>query len=175
MPRIPSLSHEDALRRFNLQELADAELAKFPYLLAMGWKFSWDSAVRRFGICRYNTRTVSVSWPLTSLNSDSAFLDCLHHEIAHALTPGSGHGPDWKRTAISIGCSSSDRCYSSTTIKQPEKRWIAICRTCGFKHGKNRRPRRNGTTACKPCCQKYNGGKYSAAHTLMFTLNPEVT
>ncbi len=76
-----------------------------------GWRFTFDRAVRRFGQCDYLRRTISLSAALTELNDEHRVENTILHEIAHALTPGANHGPEWKRVAASIGCD-AQRCDS---------------------------------------------------------------
>ena len=69
------------------------------------WTFQFDRAKRRFGACNYTTRTISLSRTLTRLNDDAAVRETLLHEIAHALTPGAGHGPAWQVKCLEFGIS----------------------------------------------------------------------
>ena len=68
------------------------------------WSLIFDSAKRRAGLCRYDTRTISLSRPLTALYSADEVRETVLHEIAHALAgPKAGHGPAWRRVAREIG------------------------------------------------------------------------
>jgi hypothetical protein len=54
-----------------------------------------DSAVRRFGTCRYSRKLITLSRQLIELNDQARVLDTILHEIAHALAgPKTGHGPE---------------------------------------------------------------------------------
>ena len=68
-----------------------------------GWAFRFDHARRRFGSCRYGEKTITLSRPLTLLNDDGQVRDTVLHEIAHALCPGDGHGPNWKAACRRLG------------------------------------------------------------------------
>ena len=68
-----------------------------------GWRFVWDDTIDQDGYCDYDTQTIAVSRRLAEANSDGWFRDVVLHEIAHALTPGAGHGQRWRETAIRIG------------------------------------------------------------------------
>src|SRR5689334_24415568 len=76
------------------------------------WRFRFDRAVRRFGCCHYTTATITLSAPLTVLNSEAEVRDTLLHEIAHAVAgKAAGHGPEWKKYAAAVGAK-PERCYS---------------------------------------------------------------
>ena len=89
-----------------------------------GWTFTWDRATRRAGVCRYSTRTISLSRPIAELNDEDEVRDTILHEIAHALV-GSIHKHDyvWQAKARAIGCSGN----RTTSAAAPEGRWVAIC------------------------------------------------
>lgn len=91
------------------------------------WYFYFDQAKKRFG-STIDGR-ISISAPLTKLNSKAEFTNTMLHEIAHALV-GIQHGHDvvWKRKAIQIGCDG----YRLGWYKTPETRaWTRItCKRC---------------------------------------------
>ncbi|NBT51009.1 MAG: hypothetical protein EBT12_05555, partial [Marivivens sp.] len=84
----------------------------------------FDDAKTRFGQCRYTPKEISLSRPLTKANDEEQVRDTILHEIAHALTPGEGHGNVWKKVAIKIGCDGK-RCYDSKSIITPESKYMA--------------------------------------------------
>lgn len=85
------------------KRLLDAKLAEHG-LRALGWTGRIDSAVRRFGVCNYRERTISLSRHLAAINSDEETLDTILHEIAHALAgPDCGHDERWRSVASRIG------------------------------------------------------------------------
>jgi len=100
--------------------LADRLMAEHG-LCAAGWKFRWDRATRRFGSCHHTRRTISLSLPLVRLNSESQVRDTMLHEIAHALTPGDGHGRRWKDKCRQIGARPV-RCFTQVEVILPEKK-----------------------------------------------------
>ena len=72
---------------------------------ATWWRFRFETAMCRAGICRYTTRTIalSVSYVLRAPWDD--IRDTLLHEIAHAIVgPGHVHDAVWQTTARRIGC-----------------------------------------------------------------------
>ncbi|HYO07513.1 MAG TPA: SprT-like domain-containing protein, partial [Tepidisphaeraceae bacterium] len=60
------------------------------------WRFDFDHARRRFGSCRPRQKLITLSRHLVFLNEEPEVRDTILHEIAHALTPGDGHGRRWK-------------------------------------------------------------------------------
>lgn len=96
-------------------------------LTEQGWRFKWDRSVRRFGLCSFGPKTISLSLPLTEQNDESEVRDTILHEIAHALAPkGVHHGPEWKATAARIGAR-PERCYDSAQVVAPIAPYIAFC------------------------------------------------
>jgi predicted SprT family Zn-dependent metalloprotease len=68
------------------------------------------------------------------LNDRAQVEDTLLHEIAHALTPGDGHGLRWKATCRSIGAKPL-RCYTDEQVTSPPRKPAAYrygCRPCGW-------------------------------------------
>lgn len=129
------------------------------------WRFVFDRATSRFGQCRYGTRTISLSGPLTALNSEDEVRDVILHEIAHALVgPGHGHGPVWKAKAREIG-NSGNRTHSAEI---PQGRWAMTCPNCGKTAHFQRRPR--VTRACGKCCREHAGGRYDERFRMTLTL-----
>lgn len=143
------------------QQIAKSLLNQYGLL---SWNFKFDNAVRRFGLCSYTTKTISLSQHLVLLNDESQVKDTILHEIAHALV-GVGHGHDkhWVRTAKSIGCDGK-RCYSSNDVITPKRNYICICEKCNTSFERVRKAR--GDVACRSCCNKYNNGKYSKEYLL---------
>jgi predicted SprT family Zn-dependent metalloprotease len=117
----------------------------------IGWRFQFDHARRRFGSCRPRAQLITLSKPLTLLNTESEIRDTLLHEIAHALTPGDGHGPRWKAKCIEIGAAPK-RCYSESEITAPPRRPAPYqfgCEKCNWWIPRRRRTR--GSYLCKHC------------------------
>jgi len=114
------------------------------------WTFRFDHARRRFGCCRVRQKLITLSRSLTLLNSDKQVLDTILHEIAHALTPGDGHGQKWKATCLQIGAKPI-RCYNNVEVVAPFQkpaRYLIGCRTCGWWADRRR------LTARKLICRK---------------------
>jgi hypothetical protein len=76
-----------------------------------GWTFTWDRAKNRFGACRYARKQISLSFPLTALGAEDEVTNTIIHEVAHALTPGAGHGYAWRAKFLEMG-GDGKRCAS---------------------------------------------------------------
>jgi predicted SprT family Zn-dependent metalloprotease len=122
-------------------------------LTQKGWKFNFDSAKKRFGVCCHGPKTIGLSLPLTKLNTEEQVKDTILHEIAHALVgPQHGHDNVWKRKCIEIGAK-PERCYSSSEVTQPKMKYVATCGACGKVYQKARMVSPHLKRACP--CQGY--------------------
>ncbi|CAI9416204.1 SprT-like domain-containing protein [Nocardioides sp. T2.26MG-1] len=116
------------------------------------WTLVFDRAKRRAGICRYATRQIGLSAPLTALHDEADVRDTLLHEIAHALVgPRHGHDAVWRRTAVRIGCS-GQRC-TDPQLPAVEGDWVGTC-AAGHRITRHRRPARPG--ACAECSPRFS-------------------
>lgn len=80
-------------------------------LLAKGWTFGFDFTERRFGLCSYARKRISLSKLLTCLNNEAEVKETILHEIAHALCrPSDGHGSFWRNIARMVGAKPT-ACY----------------------------------------------------------------
>lgn len=105
-----------------------------------GWRFEFDRAKRRAGVCRHRDKVVGLSAPITRLHPESEVRDTILHEIAHALVgPRAGHGPVWVATARRIGCT-GERCVPDDAPAVPGD-WVGICQQ-GHEVDRHRRPER---------------------------------
>lgn len=116
-------------------------------LIEQGWRFEFDGAVKRFGVCRTSRRIIGLSRHLVEVNDEERVKDTILHEIAHALTPGQGHNWVWKRKCVEVGCK-PERCYTSEDTTLVELKYKAICGSCGKKHQRARKPREGRRFSC---------------------------
>lgn len=115
------------------------------------WTFRFDHARRRFGSCQPGRKVITLSKPLTFLNDEAQVRDTILHEIAHALTPGDGHGARWKACCVRIGAN-PQRCYTDEDVvspPRPEAPYLIGCPTCGWWHDRHKLT--NRTLVCKIC------------------------
>jgi len=115
------------------------------------WSFRFDHARRRFGSCRYGQRVITLSRPLTLLNNAEQVRDTILHEIAHALSPGDGHGLAWKAACHRIGARPV-RCYTEQAVRSPARapaRYRMGCKQCDWWIERRRRPDRR--YLCRRC------------------------
>jgi predicted SprT family Zn-dependent metalloprotease len=139
------------LRRFALERMTHFGL------IDSGWSFRFDGAKRRFGVCRFARKEISVSRHLVELNDEEECRDTVLHEIAHAIAgPRAGHGPAWKRACLAVGAK-PERCFRSEDVAQPSARFNAVCPNCGTARGFYRRPARR--RVCASCCTVHAAGR----------------
>lgn len=114
------------------------------------WQFKFDTATKRFGVCKYTERTISMSRRLVQANTEAQCVDTVLHEIAHALVGyGHRHGPVWKAKATELGAR-PEACYTTAEVVAVGK-YKAYCAQCGPQAltAQDRRPTR------KLMCRKH--------------------
>lgn len=117
------------------------------------WRFEFDNAKRRFGVCRHRLKVIGLSKELVSLNDVKRVENTILHEIAHALTPRQGHNYVWRAKAIEIGCD-GNRCYTSKEVETPKGNYQAICPICGHIHYKFKKVTRQ--YSCSRCADVFS-------------------
>ncbi len=133
------------------------------------WKFKFDRAKLRAGLCSYSRKCISLSIYYVNHNQDKPddVRDTILHEIAHALA-GSEHGHDvvWKAICLRIGARPL-RCYDSSIVEMPKGRWRAVCPGCSKEFRRHRRLRRYRTSYCLRCGTERGNLTYSPAASLL--------
>lgn len=138
-------------------------------LSTKGWRFGWFGRKRTFGLCDYGHKMLYLSVPLVVLNDEAAVRDTLLHEIAHALTGHrAGHGPRWREVARRIGATPK-RCFDAEAVNLPTAPYSLVCGACGRAQPRWRKTRQRW--ACRDCCGRYNGGRYSEQYKLELRIN----
>jgi hypothetical protein len=116
------------------------------------WTLVFDNAKTRAGVCRFDTKQIGLSQPLTRLHAEAEVRDTILHEIAHALVgPGHIHDEVWVRKAREIGCSGT-RCVSPGA-PQLEGDWVGTC-PAGHTTTRHRRPER--VLSCPECAPQFS-------------------
>lgn len=118
--------------------------------LEIGWKFSFDLAPTRAGICRYDEKQITLSVTYCQKATKEEIVNTILHEIAHAIVgPKHGHDAVWKAAARDIGCT-AERCHR---VKHTTARWRGEC-GCGKQWTRQRLSQRARTGLCPSCKKK---------------------
>jgi len=138
----------------------------------LGYKFEFDGAKNRFGVCMYRKRIIGLSKPICEINLDkleTKITDTILHELAHAFafyfygSEGKGHGSLWKNIAWAIGCD-GNRCYDGNKINQPKSKYTLLCPN-GCEFPAHRARKRESS------CGKCSGGFYNPQFKLTLVQN----
>ena len=137
--------------------LATAELAD--RLLAEHgldeWRFEFDYAHQRGGLCSSAKRLISISEQFCLKTDMDEVRDTILHEIAHALVgPRHGHDKVWQAKALEIGCSA--RRTHRTQFTPPK--YVISCVHCGWHQTRHKQLR---GLICKTCKHKVVFEPYS--------------
>lgn len=97
-------------------------------LYAQGWRFHLIHAKRTLGMCRYKKRQICVSSNHIRLNPKDQIMNTIFHELAHAITPGDGHGKRWKQACVKLGAKPE---RVSSVAKVVPHKYILVCTCCG--------------------------------------------
>lgn len=115
------------------------------------WTFDFNNRTTCLGLCDYANQKIYYSRVYLTLDVEQ-ITDIILHEIAHALTPGSGHGYLWKEKCVQIGCR-PERVVS--VERQGECRYKAVCRRCGTVYRRSRITQ-SRAYSCPKCCKRFN-------------------
>lgn len=106
-----------------------------------GWTFAFDRARTRLGSCRPSQQRITLSGPLVRLNDETVVRDTILHEIAHALTPGDGHGARWRAACQRLGAT-PERVADGRQLVLPAAPHALVCDRCGTRYPRYRRSRK---------------------------------
>ena len=70
---------------------------------------------KTFGQCNSRKHKIELSRKLIKINEEKVVRLVILHEIAHALTPFSGHNRNWKNVCLKLGGDGKTRYSSKTT------------------------------------------------------------
>ena len=100
------------------------------------WRFRYDYAAGRSGLCSYENNTISMPEQFCLKSDQEEIKNTLLHEIAHALV-GRKHGHDaiWRAKALEIGCD-GERTHAKLFVPP---NFIVRCKNCGWHIGRNQR------------------------------------
>ena len=128
------------------------------------YRFGWMNEKTVNGRCRYDSKTIVLSRPRTTLRTRDAVRNTIMHEIAHALTPEAGHGRAWKMQMIRFGLK-PERCSSDAIDESRISNWRAVCKGCGKISYMIRKPRVD--RSCGECSPKVYNEKYLLTYKRM--------
>lgn len=139
-------------------------LSKFDRILALSeglmarhldvtkWRFAWDNAKRRAGLCNYRDRVISISTYHAQVHPIDETLQVVLHEIAHALCgKEAGHTKVWLATAKSIGYRAER--FTGKEIAENFAPWVGYC-PAGHEHYRYRKPTRQ--LSCALCSKAFS-------------------
>lgn len=133
----------------DVQALGDALLERHAGsgALSAAWRFGFDLAPARAGVCRYGERRIHLSVPFCLRATRAQVRDTIVHEIAHAIV-GREHGHDavWRAKARELGCS-AERAHG---VRHTAARWVGEC-GCGNVWRRQRLQRRIANGSCAAC------------------------
>lgn len=109
-----------------------------------GWTFRWNRRKTAWGTCNYRTRTIELSTALYPVMSQSDVRETILHEVAHALTPGQGHGRYWRVAARAFGLTGKATTTASSVQREiltAKSRYALYCTRCNFTEARHRKTR----------------------------------
>jgi predicted SprT family Zn-dependent metalloprotease len=120
------------------------------------WKLTFDRAVRRAGITRFDRKVISLSAPLmrkyAEVGAHEQVRETILHEVAHALAgPRHNHDATWQAIARRIG--STGLRTVAPDAPTIETDWVGTC-PAGHTVTRHRRPA--GIRSCSRCAQGFD-------------------
>lgn len=135
-------------------DLFEAESLARAFMDAHGlydWKFQFDGAKRRNGMCSHREKIIYLSRHLTARRDPMKVRNTILHEIAHALVgPGHGHDKVWKAKAAEIGADPK-RVSEIDDDERIPYTWIGVCPRGHIAAKRYRRPKAGIRYSCTQC------------------------
>ncbi len=130
--------------------LAERKIAE--HLDLENWKFEFDSAKRRAGLCNYTDQKIQLSKYHVDIHSVDENMQVVLHEVAHAMAGSeAAHSKVWLATAKRIGYRAEK--FTGKEIAQETAPWIGVC-PMGHKHYRYRRPKQ--MVSCALCTKNFD-------------------
>lgn len=84
---------------------------KAEYGYDIRYKVNFKESKTYVGLCRYATRTITISTMHAQHMDFEAIKDTVNHELAHAAVgPNHGHGEKWQKMAVLFGARPDTKC-----------------------------------------------------------------
>ncbi|MFM1796128.1 MAG: hypothetical protein RLZZ340_805, partial [Actinomycetota bacterium] len=133
-----------------IKALAERKIAE--HLDLENWKFEFDSAKRRAGLCNYTEQKIQLSKYHVDIHSVDENMQVVLHEVAHAMAGSeAGHSKVWLATAKRIGYRAEK--FTGKEIAQETAPWMGVC-PMGHKHYRYRRPKQ--MVSCALCTKNFD-------------------
>ena len=142
LPHLPYISLPE------IESFAIGRMDKYKELYMKHWQFGFDNAESRSGRCNYNYRLITLTLTYCAMMGKEEIIDTVLHEIAHALTPGKGHGAEWQRIAKRIGCKASQTRECGAAIVGTK--WFGEC-GCGNTWRRSKLSKHGFIAICAAC------------------------
>lgn len=97
-------------------------------LIKQGWTPVINVRGKSFlGRCHYDKKQIEITRHWIPVLNDREIRDVILHEIAHALTPGDGHGKHWKYVAMELGA--NPKATAKIPLdRQPDPKYVIVYR-----------------------------------------------
>lgn len=97
----------------------------------------WSNGKRILGAVRLLRATLepidlSLSKIMMPLLPEEQVRDVILHEIAHLMTPGDGHGPQWKAACRKIGAKPQRTTTLPAEVRAAAAKHTLVCQKCGY-------------------------------------------